>query len=293
MQVLVKDANTLPIANAQVTITRADPAVHIEGRTNASGELIEPLLSPSNNDYHPLATKSGYSTDYTSPATAQLPDPYNPDVSITEGLLTQATLYIDLLSTLNIQTRDAATGNAVASLPLKITGLRKILGDDAQDLPVYKYDQVHATNDQGNLALSNMEWDVYSFALANGAETLYSVAGFDYPNQAPDPVTSLAIDPASITTLTIYLDTFTANNLLFTIRNDTQQLQGEADIHLVKNSGGYDEHRTTTAFGQAFFRDLTAGSYTYAITKTGYVTQTGEIDVTGQLQPEITLVPQT
>ena len=289
MQILVKDANTQPVGNARVTITRNDPAVNIEGYTNSDGLLIEPMLPPSTNDYHVSAIKKGFSIDYTVPASLAIPDPDNPDVSILEDVMTQVTLYIDETSTLNISTKHAIDNEPATDVPLQITGIRKKLGDDAFGNPIYKYDQMHPTNSKGFVTLNNMEWDVYRIVLIGPAATRYSVAGFDHSSPNPDPVTALAIDPATATDLNIYLDSYTPYNILFTVRSETKEIITEADIHLVKNGGGYDENRITTNFGQAFFRDLTTGPYTYTITKAGFVTATNTIEVIGQEEPEISL----
>lgn len=289
MQILVKDAQTANVSDATVTITRADPAVNIVGYTNSDGELIEPMLDPSTNNYHVAAGKAGFSTDYTVPASLEIPDPDNPDVSILDGALTQVSLYIDLTSILNINTLHAADQTPATDVPLQITGIRKKLGDDAEGDPIYKYDQEHPTNNEGHLFLTSLEWDVYRIVLTGPALDLYSVAGFDHSAPNPDPVTALTIDPATTTNLNIYLDTYTPYNILFTIRSESKQIVTDADIHLVKNGGGYDENRVTTDFGQAFFRDLIPGTYTYTITKAGFTTLTDTIDVIGQEQPEITL----
>ncbi len=289
MQILVKDAQTEDVGDAKVTITRPSPAVDIEGYTNSDGELIEPMLAPSTNDYHVSATKTGFSTDYTVPASLEIPDPDNPDVSILDGALTQVSLYIDLTSILNINTLHAADQTPATDVPLQITGIRKKLGDDIDGNPVYKYDQEHPTNGEGHLSLTTLEWDVYRIVLTGPALTLYSVAGFDHSSPNPDPVTALTIDPATITDLNIYLDAYTPYNILFTIRSESREIVADADIHLVKDGEGYDENRVTTNFGQAFFRDLTTGTYTYTITKAGFTTVTDTIDVIGQEQPEITL----
>ncbi len=289
MQIFVQDANTQPVSNARVTITRSDPAVNIEGFTNSDGELVEPMLDPSTNNYHVSASKTGLSTDYTVPASLAIPDPDNPDVSILDGALTQVTLFIDQTSILNINTKHAIDNQPATDVPLKITGIRKKLGDDADGNPVYKYDQMHPTNSDGFLALNAMEWDVYRIVLTGPALTLYSVAGFDHSAPNPDPVTALTINPATTTDLNIYLDAYTPYNILFTVRSESREIIADADIHLVKNGGGYDENRITTNFGQAFFRDLTPGTYTYTITKPGFTTLTDTIEVIGQEQPEIYL----
>ncbi len=291
MQITVLNDDNVGVGAASIVISRDDPAVYIEGFTNGEGVLIEPLLDPSYNNYHVEATKSDYGTDYTSAATAEL-DPTNPDKSIIAGELTEVTLYIDELSDLTVNTVESATGNPIGDVSFEVTGLRKILGTSGDDppVPVYKYQQTKFTNAEGVLDMNDIESDYYYFALNGGSETQYSVAAFEYPGTSPDPVTTMQINSGTISTLNIYLDTYTPYNLLFTIRDDFGNLIEGADIR-VWDGVDYDETRPTTSFGQEFFRELENKTYNYTVTKPGFVQDSGTIEVTGQLQPEITLNP--
>ncbi|MFC1618098.1 carboxypeptidase regulatory-like domain-containing protein [Patescibacteria group bacterium] len=287
MQINVQDDAGSGIEGARVNITRVDPSVYIDALTNGGGILNQPSLDPSFNDYHVIATKEGYGTAYTSPVSADL-DPNNPDKSIIEGELTEVTLFIDLLSSLTVSTVESSTGQPIGDVDFEITGLRKILGLDGEENDVYKYQQTHVTNAEGILNLNNIEGDFYQFALTNEDATSYSIAGFSSPGQLPDPITTVDIPSGSTPSINIYLDTFTPQNVLFTVRNDSGLLIEAADIRLY-NSSGYDETRATTNFGQEFFRELTAGNYNYSISKDGYQTSTGTIEVVDQEQPEIIL----
>ncbi len=289
MKVNVEDNSGGGVENSVITIHRDDPLVNSINYTNAAGEVIVPLLDPSNNNYHIIVTKENYGTDYTSPESLSL-SPNNPDKSISAGELTEVTLYIDLLSALNINTIQFDTGEIIGDVDFEITGLRKTLGTDGEGLEVYKYQQDHNTSAEGLLELTNIEGDFYHFGLNDGDENQYSIAAFSLPGQLPDPVTTTEVTSDSTQSLTIYLDTYTEHNLLFTVRNDTNQLIEAADIR-VFDGAEYDETRATTSFGQEFFRELENKIYNYTVTKDGYIQASGTIDVDGQMQPEITLTP--
>lgn len=291
MKITVNDEDAQGVQGAQVIVSRDDPAVYIEGYTNSDGELVQPLLDPSYNNYHVVASKPGYGTDYTSEASANL-DPGNPDKSIIAGDLTEVTLYIDLLSDLTVNTIESSTGNPIPGVNFQLTGLRKLLGTDGGDpaLPVYKYQQNHTTDAFGTTNIVGLEGDYYEVLLNAGSETQYSVAAFDHPGMLPDPITTMNVESGTTPTLNVYLDTYTPYNILFTVRNEDGELIQDAQIQLVDGEE-YNETRPTTVFGQEFFRELEAKTYTYTITKDGYATATADIEVAGQEQPEIILTP--
>ena len=291
MKITVLDDNDQGVGNAFVTISRDDPAVYIEGYTDGEGILIQPLLDPSYNNYHVEATKAGYGTDYTSPASADL-DPINPDKSIIAAELTEVTLYIDRLSNLNTNTVFYANGDPIGNVSFEVTGIRKILGSsgDSPPLPVYKYQQINTSDAAGVLAMSQIESDFYYFRLAGESANLYSIAAFETPEVSPDPVTTIRVNSGTNNSLNVYLDDFTPFNILFTIRDDFNNPISEANIR-IWDGVDYDETRPTTIFGQEFFRELENKTYNYSVTKDGFVEDTGTIEVTGQLQPEIILNP--
>ncbi|EKD66891.1 MAG: hypothetical protein ACD_48C00689G0004 [uncultured bacterium] len=100
------------------------------------------------------------------------------------------------------------------------------------------------------------------------------------PSTGNYPPTSIDVPPATSQTLNIYLDEKTDYNVLFHVTDSTNNPISDANIHLT--AAGYDENRTTTNFGQAFFRDLSPTTYNIEITKAEYLPYSGTLAVMGQ-----------
>lgn len=158
--VKVLDANGLPVAGATVTLinNEAVPPVNIITTTDNNGIVMIPKLpEDTQNKYQIVATKDGMSTDQTYERTAQNPNAVQPNVDVLIQQVTSQTLTIDTLSTMNITVVDTA-GNPISGLSLEVKGDKLIYFNPE----TAKYDQTHVTNAQGQINLTNMEWDGYS-----------------------------------------------------------------------------------------------------------------------------------
>jgi type II secretory pathway pseudopilin PulG len=189
LSITVLDANGIAIPNAVVTITNPSqsPAVNITTTTDSNGLVIVPRLPPdASNRYQVTATLAGYSTEGTipDPAGAQNAVKLNPNVLVQQ--ITALTLAIDRVSTLFINVKDTA-GVAVPSLAITTTSSKKIKTNP----DVFKYSVASTTDASGNILLTGMEWDAYSFALPAG---YYLVSSTPYSPVALNPNGSLSVN---------------------------------------------------------------------------------------------------
>jgi hypothetical protein len=186
LSITVLDASGNPVQNANVTITNINPspAVNITTTTDNNGLVIIPKLPPySNNSYQVIASLPGYSTDGTIPDPAGAPTAVelNPNVLVQQ--ITSVTLAIDRISTMYIHAVDTS-GNPVSNVAITTTGAKK-----TQLSPtLYKYNTTTNTDASGNITLSNMEWDSYSYAAAAG---YYIVSASPYAPSSLAPNSSL------------------------------------------------------------------------------------------------------
>jgi prepilin-type N-terminal cleavage/methylation domain-containing protein len=189
ISVLVVDANGTPVPNATVTITNPtpSPAVNITTTTDNQGMVVIPNLPPdSSNRYQVIASLSGYSTDgtLTDPPGAQTAVQQNLNVIIQN---TQAvTLKIDLVATLNLHVTNTA-GVALSGKSITINSSKLIY----QTPNVSKYSQASTTDASGNISLTGMEWDSYSFAPPAG---YYLVSSQPYMPASLLPSTGLTVN---------------------------------------------------------------------------------------------------
>ncbi|QQG49886.1 MAG: hypothetical protein HZB70_03775 [Candidatus Berkelbacteria bacterium] len=191
---LVKVINALgqPVEGATVTVTNDVTLVDLQGLTNAQGYVFVANLPPDNqNGYHIVATKDGFSTDFTTDRTAQNPNQLQPDVDINVQQVTVQTLAIDLLAT--------ATLNVVNELGAPLSGVEvtatsnKLLYTNP-DTPKNVY--VQSSNGTGVAVFANIEWDSYSFTVASSYHVI-----------STSPYQKVAINPGINTNVTLALTT--------------------------------------------------------------------------------------
>jgi len=170
--VKVFDGNGQPVTNAQVHIVNSQisPNIIIDDVTATNGILQIVDVPPGVNAYQITVTKSGYTTDQTTATSTGNPNPSKPNATVAIQQVTQVSLTIDKVSTLDISTV-TDTCAVVPNVSFSIIG-SKLIGTNPD---VYKYNQNFTTDASGNKTLSNMEWDTYSISLTGGALYLAGV----------------------------------------------------------------------------------------------------------------------
>jgi type II secretory pathway pseudopilin PulG len=189
LSIKVIDASGKPVPSAIVTIvnTNPNPDVNITTTTDNLGYVTVPDMPPdSTNAYKITASLPGYSTDGTipDPAGAQTAVELNPNVLVQQ--VTSLTLAIDLVSNLSMHVVDA-TGAAIPNLAITTTGAKKIKAGPT----VFKYSQNSTTDASGNISLTGIEWDSYSFAVPSG---YYLVSSQPYAPVSLAPGSSSAVN---------------------------------------------------------------------------------------------------
>ncbi|MEK9167514.1 MAG: carboxypeptidase-like regulatory domain-containing protein [Patescibacteria group bacterium] len=183
MLVKVINAQGLPVAGATVTIENAPISVSLTGLTNDQGYVFVANLLPDNqNGYHIVATRTGYSTDFTTSRTSQNPNQIQPDVDINVQQVTIQTLAIDLLSNMAATLTDE-TGQPIVSLGVTATSTK--LTATNPDTPKNIYS---ATG--GQATFSNIEWDSYSITVGGN---YFIVSTSPYQNVSVSPGATLAV----------------------------------------------------------------------------------------------------
>ena len=188
LSIKVNDANGNPVNDATVTITNPNPtpAVNITTTTDETGSVVIPVLPPdSNHGYHVVVSKAGYSSSWTSPYTSGSQVPTIPDLNVLAQQITSQTFAIDLVSSLTVHVVDTG-GNPENDQSVTITGAKTLYTNPT----VYKYQTTKTTDNSGNISLTNMEWESYSFSVPNGK---YIVSTVPYQPSALSPNTSLTV----------------------------------------------------------------------------------------------------
>ncbi len=105
LSISVFDANVAAVESVQVHIVNnaAAPPIDVTTYTNTSGKVLFPG-SPAAASYEITVTKDGYSTSKTYDADAGNPSPNPGHLTVSESLTTSKDFFIDLLSSLAVNT---------------------------------------------------------------------------------------------------------------------------------------------------------------------------------------------
>jgi hypothetical protein len=279
LSVEVFDDNNNPVPGASINVVNNNLGINFSDSTNVEGRRLFYSVTPDPNpNYSVNVSKAGFTSDYTSEITAALPDPNKPHLSIYEGEISEVSLIIDLVSTLNILTQtNAEVPESIGDVQLNIIG-EKSLGSDGENQPVVKnkYEDV-ATDGSGQLTLSDVEWDNYAITEDH---VDYDIAEIN----PPDPV---VLDVAENKNVTISLVEHADHTLRIIVLDSMNNPVPDASVRIFGT--GYDETIQTSTVGQVFFTPLTQDNYTLEITKDGYVNFNDTIDVENQTTREISL----
>jgi hypothetical protein len=147
---------------------------------------------------------------------------------------------------------------ARSSLDLDIEG-NKIVGTSAALEPIYKYSNSLTTDGSGELGISDLEFDTYTFSTASGLDIASACPAHPFNHQAgiDGNLELVMVSNSSDTLRVIVVDSL------------GRSLPG-AEVNLTRS--GYDVTHSTDSCGQVFFTGGVSANtdYTIDVTATGY-----------------------
>lgn len=235
------DASGLPVTEAAVTVTNDShvPAITVSDVTDNTGTLALVDLPPGALSYKVVVSKNGYSHEETY-ATGEdgINNPLNTNATVVAEKVTQVSLAIDRLSTVNIQTIDQFC-QPIGSFSFKLTGT-KLLG---QNPNVFKYEKDLVVDSFGRLTLNNFEWDSYKIAPLSST---YDVIG-------SFPLLSVKVDPGVTSDVSLVLAPKNSPGLLVTVKDNATGLPlDNANITVHSTSTG---ETFTQVTNRGYFRE--------------------------------------
>ncbi len=278
------------------------------GNYPSVGHLISVAISPANlqqwkefsfNDEEPAETDLRYQIFYLSGENwVLIPDSDLPgnsvgfDSSPVDLSHLSVTTYSQLKLKANFSSNNPSATPAlydwqvswIATQPTPIGNVRfnlrgeKLIGKDANENPIFKYNQDHQTDSQGKKEILGLEWDNYIFSVdpATGVDLVST-------DPSPQPI-SLAPD----TNLTVKLYLEAQNSLLVTVQNEeTLEPIFSASVRLFK--ADYDQTQYTNEKGQTLFIPLDVGDYNLEISAPGYAAFSSTVSVSGDVVKTIKL----
>jgi prepilin-type N-terminal cleavage/methylation domain-containing protein len=175
-----------------------------------------------------------------------------------------------------------------SSSPTPIPGVNfnlrgeKIIGRDANENPVYKYSTTTKTDSQGQIQISNLEWDTYHFSDFKKDSQNLELA-------TSSPSLPVSLPPDTILDVNLYLES--QNSLLVSVF-DSETLNPIFSATTTLSKTGFQESQLTNLNGQAIFIPLDQANYTLSIEAAGYYSTSTTVFVSGKTTKVIKLEPR-
>lgn len=230
----VMDASGLPVSEASVIVGNDlyAPPFSISDVTDVNGTLALVDLPPGALSYKIKVTKNGYSQEETyAIGEDDIDSPVNQNATVLAGAVTEISLPIDLLGTVNLQTINQYC-QGVGPFSFRLSGT-KLVG---QDPDVLKYEEDLMTDSGGNLILNNFEWDNYHIL---PLDTVYDVIG-------SFPLLSISVNPGTTNDISLVLAPKASQGLLVTAKDGATGLPLDgATVSIVGTSTGQSFEKVT------------------------------------------------
>lgn len=291
LAVNVLDSSGVGVPQATVHIVNPSTGTDLTAQTDDDGNLTLPGATPSDSLYELTVSKGGYYGAHTyPPASGTVFDPVDGHMSVIVAAVNQYTIVMDHEADIAVSTVDPF-GTPVPGIDFHLEGGRQIATNNADPLvhvPIFDFVGDGRTDDtDGEVSYPGESHGRYWLNLAP------SVVGYEIllRHSESDPVLGrevIDVSPdesvaAEVTLLDVEFD-----SVLFSVSVDNAGIPSpvaEATVRLTEALSGYDATVETDERGQAFFptesTELPAGTYSYEITKDGYVTETGSVTVDG------------
>jgi hypothetical protein len=280
LKISVIDANGIPVEGATIEITNLETSSTQNCISDSSGECML-VLPPGVENYRVVVSKDGYSQERTY-SRDEIANPSKPDLTISEGQLTEISFSIDKLSSFTIYSRSTEDQGSqlIPNVEFTLTG-SKTIGTDENDQPVYKFESTFQTNADGYIEIPDLEWDSYSFSVDKEKTGLNLIS--------TDPSQPVSLLPDSHQDVTLLLKA--ENTLLVTVKDqETNSPIFAASVRLYDDQG-FDKLQPTDEQGQAFFLPLENKTYSLEVQAENYQTYEGSIYVEGDTSQEVYLAP--
>lgn len=285
LYISVINASGLPVGGATVKVdnTTVVPEIHYETVSDINGKVMLPGAKSCNECYSVVVTKNSYSTDRTYSIT-EVTNPLKPSLSIIEGQVTSVSFAIDQTSTISVLTTGPRENNYIpfSGVQFNIKGSR-VIGYDASDQPVYKYNQSHSSLTGGLISISNLEWDNYEIFIAEPSSV--DMAG-SYP------ISPFPLNPGQTVNVTLVTTAATTNNLLVIAKDIANRGIATASVTLKRT--GFIASKSAGVSGkgdqgQVIFNSLVPAKYDLLIKHPDYLTATASTTIMGDTKLPIVL----
>jgi hypothetical protein len=287
INVLGKDGIGIPQATVHVENTVT--GTNLTAQTDNDGNLLLPGAPPSGETYEVTVSKTGYYGAHTyTPANGTAFDPEDEHIGVVADTINPLTIIMDEESDITVRTTDPV-GNPIPNIGFHLEGGRKIATNNENPLSpqdIFGFSEDGTTDGDGEEEYSGESYGQYGISLDATASASYTLflrhpdaeGGEDYFNVEPGTsktATCILLDPA-LSSVAFFVNDGNPDN--------PAPLSG-ASVRLTEPALSYDETVTTDSEGIAFFptdgTPLSAGSYSFEISLSGYETVNEAVSVSG------------
>lgn len=230
ISVINADGDPVPSVTIQVQNSSLVPAINASNTTDINGKLQLLSLPPAISTYHVIATKTGYTSDSTLAPTAQNPNPINPDTTVAVAGVTEVTLIIDEVGSVEITAEVLNTCGTLPGISIQLIG-EQLIGSNPD---VLKNSFMASTNGSGVASFTNVPWDNYTISISS---VEYILAG----STPPAPLTLPAGTDISVR---LFLAPTSSHTVLVTVTDAGTGLP-VADSQVQVAGNGFDETKTS------------------------------------------------
>jgi hypothetical protein len=269
VEVTVVDAVAQKVANALVHLEAgtATPSVSLDILTDNEGKVTLPGAPVCDDEcYRVIATKTGMTSDRTY-ARSEVANPNKPDMSVAAGGVSRVTLVIDKVSTLTARAYRTVSGGYVtfSGVAFKLRGNR-LIGRNAYDQPVYKYDKLLVTGTGGQVVIPDLEWDSYQVGLPSGSSVDFA---------GSNPFLPIAVNPGANLAFNFVVAAASSQSLLVVLKDNSMAPVASASVSLVNEAVSFSASQAANLLGtpdqsQTFFAGLPSTSEPYQLTVDAY-----------------------
>lgn len=158
----------------------------------------------------------------------------------------------------------------------------KIIGKDSSENLIYKFSTTTQTNAQGEILLSNLEYDIYYFSNFQKDSQTLGVA-------TSVPELPISLNPSTTLDVSLYLES--QNSLLVTLK-DLETLNPIFSATTTLSASGFSKTQYTDINGQTIFLPLQSQNYTISAQAPGYEATSTTVSVSGRSTIVLLLQPR-
>lgn len=280
LKVNVIDPFGQPVADAMVSINDINSSLSdlcITGTTGYCQLILPSSLDGQGENYLIEISKGGWNETRTFGSGEEyngfvIANPFVPHATLFSGEIIELTFSIGESSAFRVHTRSFREPDLNLGLVEFTLRGSKIVGEDVDENQIFKYDRSHITDQEGEIFISQLEWDNYNFI----------VPGLT----VREPEGAVDLPPGTEKEVFLYLDS--DHSLAVNVSGSDDSLPlFSAEVRIFNEET--EETLFTDEEGRVLFIPLNEGTYGLEVITEGYDPFEGEITVSGNVNYDVHL----